>query len=269
MRRARSAVVLVAAAALSGCGGDGGNPRGDAVNAYIDRVNHASTPLVRQNVALNSAFRRFSTRGNSPAEIRALVHAQAELERARRKIASANPPPEARRLHRDLVRMLELETSVARNMVWAARYTPRFEHALKPLGAAGKGLSRDLAAAQGWDAQADAFVDYRRALVPVLAKLNALDAPPELRPSLVAERSLVRRTIALSRDAEAALRARDTAGSTAPISELSGLASGPIAQSAHTRQVAAVKAYNRQLRRIAGLRLRIDRERLRLLGEVG
>jgi hypothetical protein len=270
MRAIRSAVVLLAAAAaLSGCGGDGGNPRGDAVNAYIDRVNSASASLVDQNVAINTAFRRFSTSGNTAAELRALVHAQAALERAHRRVAALSPPADARRLHRDLVRMLGLEAAVARNMVWAARYTPKFDRALAPLAPAGKRFTSDLAAATGWDAQADAFQAYRTALLPVLARLNRLAAPPELRASLAAERSLLRRSIALSREAEDALRARNGNAASARVAELSGLASGRLARAAHAQQTTAVKAYNRRLRTIAGLRLRVDRERLRLVGDVG
>jgi hypothetical protein len=270
VRAARSAVIgFLGAAVLAGCGGDGRNARGDAVDAYIERVNQSSATLVDQNVAINTAFRRFSTSKNSAAEIAALANARDELRRAQRKLAAANPPVEARKLHRFLRRMLALETAVAKDMVWAARYTPRFERTLAPLRTAGARLSHDAAAASGWDAQAAVFREYRTAIAPVLSRLNALDAPPELRPSLVAERTLVRRSVSLAAAAEAALRARRGAEATARISELSRLSTGGIARRAHVRQAAAVKAYNRRLRAIAALRLRADRERLRLVGQVG
>ena len=268
MRARRSAIVLALVVALAGCGGDDGNSRADAVNTYVDRVNSASATLVDQNIAINTAFRRFSTSGNNAAEVHALVHAQNALERTRRRIAALTPPPEARRLHRNLVRMLTFEAAVARDMASAARYAPRFERALVPLAPAGKRLTRDLAGASGWEAQASAFRDYRAALVPVLARLDRLSAPPELRASLVAERALLRRSIGLTHDAEDALRAHDAKTATARIAELSGLASGELARSAHSRQVAAVKAYNRRLRAIAKLRLEIDEERLRLADSV-
>ena len=48
MRRARIGVVAVLVVLLAGCGGGGGHPRRDAVNAYFVLVDSAEAPLLNR-----------------------------------------------------------------------------------------------------------------------------------------------------------------------------------------------------------------------------
>lgn len=105
--------------------------------------------------------------------------------------------------------------------------------------------------------------------MPILARLDRLSAPPVLRPSLIAERRALRRSVALSAAVEAALAKRDARAVTADIRALSGLAAGPAAVRTRRDQIAAARAYNRRLAKISALARKIDRERQTLVQALG
>ena len=196
MRLAASGAVVTLAAVLAGCGGDG-NSRRDAVNAYLDRVNQAQAPLANRQAAINGALRRFSLTKTSVADATTLVRGEREMRRTIRAIRAIAPPPEARELHADQLRLLGLEASVTGELVWATRYGPQLVQAERPLGPISRRLARDLAEAKKDARLIAAFARYRRSLAAVLARLDRLSAPPTMRPSLVGERRLLRRSIVL------------------------------------------------------------------------
>jgi len=136
MALAPSTWCALAVVALAGCGG-GGHERRDAVNSYFDRVQRAQAPLRNQRGPIELAFRRFSIDRNPPTEVKALAHARKVVDGVRGDVRAIEPPPEARQVHADLVRMLDLEASVANELLWTARYLPQARAAMSPLGPAG------------------------------------------------------------------------------------------------------------------------------------
>ena len=267
MRRARIGVVAVLVVLLAGCGGGGGHPRRDAVNAYFVRVDNAEAPLLNRRVAVNNALRSFSMSKNAPAEVKALKQAQAQILAAERRVDAIEPPADARKIHADLLALLRLEASLTGDLILTAGYTPELKRALAPTAPAGTALAKELRAAKGWSAQADAFATYRTVLEPVVAKLDTLKAPPVLAPTLKGQRAVLRRRIELSAAVESALRKKDVKAANAAISSL--FAIGPDAVRTRNAEIAAARAYNVRIARISVLTAAVARERERLVKAIG
>ena len=267
MRRARIGVVAVFVVLLAGCGGGGGHPRRDAVNAYFTKVDSAEAPLLNRRVAIGNALRLFSMSTNSPAEVKALEQAHAQILGAERRVGAIEPPADARRIHADLLALLRLEASLTGDLILTTSYAPQFTKALAPTGPAGTALSKELGTAKGWTAQADAFARYEAALRPVVAKLDALKAPPVLEPTLIGERKALRRRIELSGEVEAALRKKDAKGANTAIRSL--FAIGADAVRTRNAEIAAARAYNARISRIAILTAAVAKERQRLIASIG
>ena len=253
---------------MAGCGGQS-HARRDAVNAYFDRVDAAQLQVRLHAGPTEKAFAHFSTAHNSKSETRALVRANALLERTRAKLQRVQPPEDARRIHADLVRLYGLESDVARELVAMTRFVPRYDAALVPLTPAHTGLAAGLKSAKGWKKIAGAFEQYRLSLAGVLARLGRLSAPPTLRPALEAERVALRRSVALCVSIESSLEKHNAKKTAAGITALSSLGTQTSAARVRGELVAAAKSYNARLARISSLNVRIGRERNALVGTLG
>jgi hypothetical protein len=267
MGRARNGLVAVLVVLLAGCGGGGGHPRRDAVNAYFDRVDRAETPLLTRRIAVNAAFQRFSMSTNPPAEVKALKRARSLILAAERRVGAIKPPAAARKIHADLLALLRLEASLTGDLILTTSYAPRFKQALAPLAPAGTALATELRAAKGWNAQADVFGRYQAALVPVVATLDTLHAPPVLAPTLRGERAALQHRVELSATVESALRKKDAKGANTAIRSL--FAIGSDAVRTRNAEIAAARAYNERIARISVLTASIARERQQLIKSIG
>jgi mono/diheme cytochrome c family protein len=154
----RCGVVLVAVLALAGCGGSKGNPRRDAVNTYFDKVDNAEAGVISGSGEIDQALRNFRLSGNSPAEVHALTFARDRLATALRRVRALQPPPDARKVHADIVELLTLQHAAALEILQVVTYQPRFAQAIAPLAAAGTALSRDIKQAAKTDTPAPATV---------------------------------------------------------------------------------------------------------------
>ena len=155
MRVARCGVVLVAALLFAGCGGSGQDgKRRDAVNAYIDRVDRAEAGLVGSSGQIDQAFSNFRLTGNNAAEVQQLRFARDRVGTALARVRPITPPPEARRLHAEIVQLLTLQHGAAAELLHVVTYQPRFLQAIEPLTGAGKALARDISAASRTDTTA-------------------------------------------------------------------------------------------------------------------
>jgi mono/diheme cytochrome c family protein len=139
---------LATAVVLAGCGGSNdAKLRRDAVNAYFDRVDRAQAGLLASAGQIDRAYQSFKLTGNSPSELRELAFARGRVTTALEHVRAVKPPPEARRIHSELLQLLTLQHDAAVELLWIARYQPRFERALVPLAASGKILAADIRAA--------------------------------------------------------------------------------------------------------------------------
>lgn len=296
MRRVVVVVVLLVLI-VAGCGGSANGKRRDAVNTYFDRVARAEAKLVARSKTIEAALGSFTPGTTTPGELRGLVSARATVREALRRVRAIDPPPEAARLHGDLVRLLALQASVANELVWSARFIPQLAATVRPLADAAAALSRDLGAAKtvprsvavgagaprptsgGTTAPvpqvdvlgvyAAAFARYRKALQPTSTTLERLVAPPELAPRLAAERRAVRRSVELSAEIEQALRRRDVPRANAGIRSFFGVATEINGIRTQKAEQAAVRAYDARLSRIGTLARQVATERQRLVQTIG
>jgi mono/diheme cytochrome c family protein len=145
---ARWAGVVLAAVLLGGCGGKSeASKRRDAVNAYFDRVDRAEAGLIASQGQIDQAFGKFRLTGNTATEVRKLSFARDRVATALERVRKLRPPPEARKLHADVVQLLTLQRDAAAELLKVVTYQPRFERALAPLAGAGKKLASDVRAA--------------------------------------------------------------------------------------------------------------------------
>jgi hypothetical protein len=270
VRAAVAGAVVVVAAALAGCGGSSGiSDRRSAVNAYFVRVDEVEAPLLQGSAAINQAFARFSVQQNPPAEVRALVRARSLLASTVTQVRALTPPPDAVKVHADLVEVLRRETAVAAELVSAAQFLPQFAAATAPLGEAASTLSDALHTTKTLTADAQAFAAYRGELEAALARLGRLAAPPVLGPLLYGERETLQRSVTTVRSVEAAFTAGDVAAANAGIRTLGEVAASPTSPRARKTLADAAEAYNARLRAIERLAARVQRERLRLVSAIG
>jgi hypothetical protein len=268
VRQARIGAVAVLVVLLAGCGGGGGgHPRRDAVNTYFLEVDAAEAPLLNQRTAVENALRVFSMTKNSPAEVKALKRARTEILATEGRVTAIEAPPDARKIHADLLALLRLEASLTGDLILTSSYTPAFKQALVPAGPAGVTLAKELSKAKGWNAQADTFAHYSATLEPVVAKLDTLKAPPVLTPTLVGERAALRRRVELSNEVEAALRKKDAKGANTAIRSLFSIASDAVRT--RNAEIVAAHAYNARIGRVSALTDAIAKERRRLIASIG
>lgn len=267
MRTAGAVILVAVATVVAGCGGS--HARRDAVNRYFDRVDAAQAQVRREAVPIEKAFAHFSSVRNTQSETHALVHAHAVLERALTNVQLVRPPADATPVYTDLVRLYGLQAGVAAELVAMTRFVPQYDAALVPLKPTHATLVSDLKAAKGWAKIGKAFERYRLALAGVVARLGRLSAPSTLRPAFEAERSTLARSVGLCTSIEAALAQHDAKRTSTGIRALSGLGTEKAVVRARRDQIAAAKAYNARLTRIASLAAKIGRERDKLVLKLG
>jgi hypothetical protein len=279
-------VVLALAYLAAGCGTSHYTVRRNAVNNYFVQVDRAEAPLVRKTNQIDRTFGKFKIAGNSPAEVRKLELARKQIAVTLRKVRALEPPPAARKIHNQIVRLLEQQDSVASDLVLTTSYVPRLAAILVPLERADTRLTSDLnqldrsGAKQGKSAApvtlgealagfADAFSRYGASLQPVGKELDALRPPLELRNELLVQRSAVHRSIALSAAIVAALGKKDVKTANADIHTLFTLASQTSVIGTPQAEAKAIRAYDARIAAIVKQEQAISRERTRLVRDVG
>ena len=287
MRLLSGGLVVLAAVTLAGCGGPSKyETRRDAVNTYFDRVDRAEAPLAGQSKDIDAAFAKFKIVGNSPAELEQLRSAQKEIAATLRRVQAIAAPAAAAKIRRDLVALLERQQAVADDLVLTTTYVPHLNTILVPLERADTGLTHDLGAlnhagavkggktapvtlSEALAGFAAAFQRYSDALKPVAAQLDRLTPPLELRDDLLAQRSAVHRSVALSSAIVGALGKKDVKTANADIHTLFTIAPQTSVIGTPQAERKALRAYNARLESITRLQVAINRERARLVRSVG
>lgn len=115
-----------------------------------------------------------------------------------------------------------------------------------------------------------AFTEYGGSLQRAVDALNRIDPPPVLRPTYVAEKRLLARSVVLSTAIAAKLAKQNVDGANASIKQLFTIvATGVSAARDRRAAAAAVRGYNAQLAEIAKLNAKITNERGVLVGKLG
>ncbi len=116
---------------------------------------------------------------------------------------------------------------------------------------------------------AGAFGRYRRTVASVEASVNRLEAPPLLRPGLVAERRALARSLLLCRKIELDFSRHQAAKANADIKALYGTVAGVASAKVRAQQNAATRAYETELEQMRALATRIAVARQKLVTRIG
>lgn len=205
----RGLIVVAAAVALlvAGCGG--GISSRDRVEAYLRDAAAVQNRWMRTFDGANRAYADFAGgRLEGSAATRRTADIREDVRAARAALERLRPPAEARPLHRSLLRLFDLELTLATETARLAAYVPGEKAALAPLAAANRRLRRRLAAAAGHPArQVQALSGFKATLDRTLKDLRRLVPPPVLRVNHGDRIRALARTADLSGRLRAALRA--------------------------------------------------------------
>jgi hypothetical protein len=205
--RAAGAVVLVAAWAIAGCGG---TSERDRVRSYIDSANRVEAGAGPALQRANGVYGQFS-KGKLPQSTAIADLAQAEdvIRGLRTRLSRLHPPPAARALHRQLLRVLDLNVEMARESTELAIYLPDARAALAAVGPINTSLRVRLAASSTPTGQGAALGRYRRSLARVVGRLQRLSPPPILAATHAAQIVRLQTAGDLARRLTTAVQARD------------------------------------------------------------
>lgn len=269
--RKRAAGVVVVGLLLAGCGSAGGDKarRHDAVDRYFAQLVKAQTSLAADVATLNEAYRHLLTKHMRKRDLRSVALAEQQLSSVREQIGRITPPPDARAIHENVVRLVDLDLVVARDLRWMTRYLPRLRGALAPLAPASASLGKALKVAHGWQAEQAAFTPYCASLRTAAQRVGTLSAPPEFGPSLAGERSALQRSLQGCAVVQKALARKNTRLLNAGLNTLVGASYGPVAARASAAERSAILAYNRRLVQIRALAAAIYKQRQRLQNRLG
>lgn len=262
---AASAVVLL----VSACGGNGA--RRHAVGDYIQQVNHIQISMRAPLIAVQKAYKDFG-RKNGPTLVNIeprLARAEVTIRGLRTRLEALQPPPDARKLHALLVRLVTQEAEVAHELVLLAQFSPRFTAALRPLAPASQRLRTEFKAAKKAKTQADALDAYAVELSGVLRRLRSVKAPPAFAAALQSERATLERVHASALALADGLRKNRTKALPTLIQRFTnaGLEGQGIA--AQKARIAGIEAYNRRIADLSALARKVNTERLRVDKNLG
>jgi hypothetical protein len=140
----RAAGVVFVGLLLAGCGGGSSDKahRRDAVDRYFAQLVRAETPVAGDIATLNEAYRHLLTKQMRKRDLRSVALAEQQLSSVRENIGRIAPPPDARAIHENVVRLVDLDLAVARDLRWMTSYLPRLRGTLAPLTYASASLSK-------------------------------------------------------------------------------------------------------------------------------
>lgn len=181
------AAVAAASAFLLLRGDDGASrleERRDAVAGYIKSVNMAQQELAVEVERVGRTYSKLDLKPEAaPRQLAAAQKAEATLEQLRGRLAALPAPVDATVLRAKLLRLVDLQLELAREVTGLVGFLPAQAAAGRELVAVTNDLRRTLAASTTPAAQGTAFERYRRELGAVVSALERADAPAVLAPA--------------------------------------------------------------------------------------
>jgi hypothetical protein len=279
---------------LGGCGGTQTTPR-SAVAGYLTRVNAVEKQLAAPLVTVTQTIVQFARQSRRPGASRAkgragtgtlgqfravptgqadaLLRADVQIHRLRRRLAALPAPVPAQRLRTMLLQLVDRQSTLTRQMAKLVVFLPGFSQAMTPLGPALVRLERVLSVVQAqgsaavaavYAEKASALRSFRAVTLVILRGLGRLD-PPKV--SLPAYRAQVRALKGMASSAEGLAGALSSGNTTAAqplLIQFRQAATGPASLTAQKAQIAAIRAYDGQITSLNRLGTAASRERLRL-----
>jgi hypothetical protein len=251
-------VVLVAVVAVAGCRG---NDRRDAVESYIGSVNRVQAKLQPAFRDAQVALRAFASGRVTERTADHLRGGSATMRATRASLALIDPPPEARRLHTDLLHLVDLQSGLALELSLAADYVIKLGPATQPAQQAAGDLGRSLRSAKSGKEQVTALQEFAAAVDASLSRVDALAPPPAMMPWHEDQRA----RLAKSRgDALALASGIENQDAPAVQRALEAFTTQASDTASRRAQTAAIRTFNKRLREQERLLTRIAREQIAL-----
>ena len=268
----RSVVALLGVLALgSGAAGCGGDER-DAVRERTQRYIESEQAVMRRAQpdfeSANEAYIAYAKGELGPENAAERVNqAERAIRDARDGVLVLDPPAEARPLHENLLRYLDMNVELAAETTRLVRYVPAAGGALVPLDRATRRLEARLADADGSEDQALVLERFEAAIGSIAADLQALRPPAVLKPVHVEQVRRLESTRRLAGRLRRALRAQDAERVSVLLKRFRSAASEPSGR----RQLAnqAVVKYNRRLKQLSAAYADVRREQTELARALG
>lgn len=255
-------------AAVAGCGGGERDAVRERVEEYIQserQVMHQAEPDFERANETYIAYAKGELEPETAAE--RVAEAEEAIRDARDGVLVLDPPPEARRLHDDLVRYLDLNVDLARETSRLVTYVPAAARALAPLDRANRRVESRLAASEDSRDQARQLAVFADRLESITARLRAVKAPRVLRPT---HRDQLRRlagTRQLADRLRRAVRDQDAARVSRLLKRFRG--DTPRADARRLLANEALAVYAQRLKEVTAAGAAVQREQLRVMRSLG
>lgn len=237
--------------------------RVDEVARYIREVNEVRRGLSDELQRVNEAYELFRA---GPAELRAAIPSLDEAVRTMRMFEAGldalEPPPEARNLHAELLRLAELQSALAEEVRDIGRTLPALSTEATKLSNSGRRLIRNLRAADSLAEQAAAFERYGKDVTGIADRLSALDASAVLNASVQSEQERLRRLVTLANGTRDALAEERPTDARRLSNRLARAASESAVVTKAQRD--GIAAYTRRVRELGAQERAVEEERERL-----
>lgn len=253
-----------------------------ALARYVAQVNAVEKQLAAPLVTVTRTLVQFARQSRRPhgalglapvGQAEALRATNAQIVRLRGRLAALPAPAGAQRLRTLLLKLVDRQAALTREMVKLVVFIPGFARAMAPFGPALVALEHVLSIAQArgpaavaavYAQKATALRSFRVAAMAILRDLRRLHPPALSQPPY---RAQVR---ALSSMADTAGRLATALGSGSAtqarplLAQFSRAAAGPTSVAAQKAQIASIRAYDAELTSLNRLAQAASRERLRL-----
>lgn len=260
----RRTPLLALVVATTACGGAHHPSARDQVGGYIGRVNIIETGMQQPLLHVQSAVQSFAKHRTNASTAAALAGADATLARLRTRLAAAGPPPQARKLQRLLLELVDRERALAQELRALGTFDPAFAAALGPLAQANQAAQARLHGSHRATEVTSAVLAYRAAVRRARAAAGKLEPPAVERPLYTAQVARLDALDAALTRLLKAVAARDDQGIARAEHAISVASVSPDSTANQRAQRAAVQAFDAQVRSISALVRRIARERDRL-----
>ena len=236
--------------------------RRTAVAGYIIRVGRIQIGMAKQVRAIDASYKKFAS---SPQSLKARVttyrKAQQTLSDLRDELKLVVPPPDARKLHRLVVRLADENVVMAGVVTSLAAYLPALSAAEAPLAPSIARLRTGIRSSKTARRQAVAFETYAAETGSVASRIERITPPADFAGARAAELRHLQRLAAVAHQIADALRHKQPAQAQKRVADLSKLEADT---SVVRAQRVGALAYNARLGKIAETAKEIEVERRRL-----
>jgi hypothetical protein len=252
------------------------------VAQYIRRVNRIETQLAQPLAAVTRAGARFAAAPGAAAgnlggilslgQEKALVSAIGRVRALRGRLASIPAPAPAARLRTLLLRLIDAQVSVTRQVASLAAFLPRFQRALGPLAPTARleaSLSQNsaygaTAVAELYAAKVAALRRFQTQVKGVASQLRRLNPPAVSKPSYTAQLASLDGMASSAGKLAGALASGQRSGLEPLLTRFDRAATSAQSATVQRAETAAVKAYDARITGLGELSRSVEKERTRL-----